>query len=279
MVTGTTIDAEVVVLVKAAPVMTRALEETMCVAGVRVDADQPEWIRLHPVPFRDLAVDSRFAKYQRVRLRLQRGADRRPESWRPVASTIEVQAQLSTARYWAERRELVSMLPEQSLCQLVAGNRAGHGTGTPSLAVIRPASRPVLDISSRDAEQVRVWAQRATDASNRQSLFADEAPAAERDPLEVVPWRFRFFYECCEPGCRGHKQTIVDWEAAALWRRVRTDAAWEEKMRDKWERQMWEGRDTVLFVGNQEEHPTSFLVLGVFWPPDRPYQPSLGLGR
>jgi hypothetical protein len=30
---------------------------------------------------------------------------------------------------------------------------------------------------------------------------------------------------------------------------------------------LWEGRDTVLFVGNQEQHPISFLVLGVFWPP------------
>ena len=52
-----------IVLVKAAPVMTRALDETMCVAGARLDTTVPEWVRLHPVPFRDLADDSRFAKY------------------------------------------------------------------------------------------------------------------------------------------------------------------------------------------------------------------------
>jgi hypothetical protein len=28
----------------------------------------------------------------------------------------------------------------------------------------------------------------------------------------------------------------------------------------------------TLFVGNQEEHPTGFLVLGVFWPPAGTYQ-------
>lgn len=275
---GATIEAEVVVLVKAAPVMTRALEETMCVAGVRTDVAEPEWIRLHPVPFRDLAEESRFAKYQRVRLRLQRGHDRRPESWRPVSTSIELLSSLPTARNWAERRQLVSTLPEQSMCALVAGNRAGHGKGAASLAVIRPVGRPVLEITPRDADQVRTWSERAAAASNRLSLFEEVATAAERDPLEVVPWRFRFQYTCCEDGCRGHRQTIVDWEAAALWKKVRHDASWQQKMRDKWERDMWAGRDTVLFVGNQEEHPSSFLVLGVFWPPDRPYQPDLGLG-
>ena len=54
---------KVVVLVKAAPVLTRQLEETMCVAGVRIDKGDPRWIRLHPVPFRDLDDDSKFVKY------------------------------------------------------------------------------------------------------------------------------------------------------------------------------------------------------------------------
>jgi hypothetical protein len=38
-------------------------------------------------------------------------------------------------------------------------------------------------------------------------------------------------------------------------------------MRAKFEDEMWFRRDSVLFVGNQEQHPIAFLVLGVFWPP------------
>ena len=57
---------DVIMLVKAAPVLTSGLEETMCVAGARVDGLHPEWVRLHPVPFRDLDSEQRFAKYQRV---------------------------------------------------------------------------------------------------------------------------------------------------------------------------------------------------------------------
>lgn len=37
-------------------------------------------------------------------------------------------------------------------------------------------------------------------------------------------------------------------------------------------------RDTYFFIGNQHQHPGSYLVLGVFWPPagSRP-APTLSL--
>lgn len=76
---------KVTVLVKAAPVLTSAFDETMCVAGVRRTDAGTEWIRLHPVPFRDLASDERFVKYQEVELDVIRPkSDRRPESWTPL---------------------------------------------------------------------------------------------------------------------------------------------------------------------------------------------------
>ncbi len=72
-------------------------------------------------------------------------------------------------------------------------------------------------------------------------------------------------------------QTIVDWEVVALWRHVRHRPDWQDLLRLKFEQEMWQGKATALFVGNQEEHPTSFLVLGVFWPPNAEYQPRLAL--
>lgn len=62
------------ILVKAAPVLTSNFDETMCVAAMSLD-DTPQWIRLHPVPFRDLADDSKFRKYQEITVR----AIRRPK--------------------------------------------------------------------------------------------------------------------------------------------------------------------------------------------------------
>ncbi len=258
---------EVLVLVKAAPVMTQNLDETMCVAGVRVDGDAREWIRLHPVPFRDLADDSKFAKYQVVKVRVIRHhTDRRPETWTPVHGTIVRGESISSDRRWAARRPFIDALGEQTMCELVERNRGGSGPGVLSLSVVRPLDPPKLVIAERDPEQVKKWQDRATAAAGRPSLFDD--PDKPKPPFEVIPWRFSYRYRCQEGQCSGHEQTIVDWEAATLWRHVRQRADWRDAMVQKFEHQMWQGRDSVLFVGNMEQYPWNFLVLGVFWPPE-----------
>ncbi len=264
-------EMRVVVLVKAAPVMTSQLEETMCVAGVRIDGGDPHWVRLHPVPFRDLDDARKFAKYQTVSVTVRRPvSDRRPESWTPVHGLILPAESMSTDNGWAHRRQLVSRLGEARMCDLIEANRSGSGPGTPSLAVVRPVGPPTLKISSRDESQLLRWKQFAEAAASRMSLFDD--PDVRKPEFEVVPWRFQYQFRCSATGCRGHEQTIVDWEALALWRHVRHRVDWRERMRLKFEETLWRGRDTVLFVGNQEQHPISFLVLGVFWPPAGPSQ-------
>lgn len=156
------------------------------------------------------------------------------------------------------------------MCDLIAANRSGSGPGTPSLAVVRPVEPPKLKITHRDESQLDEWRRRAVGAASRMSLFDD--PHVQKPEFEVVPWRFQYEYLCSAPACNGHRQTIVDWEVFALWRHVRRQGDWRDQMRLKFEETLWRGRDTVLFVGNQEQHPISFLVLGVFWPPAGPAQ-------
>jgi hypothetical protein len=155
------------------------------------------------------------------------------------------------------------------------GERGWSGPGVASLAVVRPAAPPRLEISVRDAAQVGEWQRRAEAADSRLSLFDD--PSTAKAPFEVVPWRFRYLYDCSAEGCGGHRQTIVDWEVLAYWRRVRHEPNWQERMRRRFEDDLWVGRDPVLFVGNMEQHPWSFLVLGVFWPPAGPVQTMLDI--
>jgi len=270
------VNMKVIVLVKAAPVLTRELEETMCVAGIRVDEGHHEWVRLHPVPFRDLDDESKFTKYQTVSVTVRRPrSDRRPESWTPLHGSILPAERIGTDHGWAQRRQLIDRLGEATMCDLIEANRAGSGPNTPSLAVVRPVEPPTLEISVRDEEQLRTWRKRASAAASRLSLF--DAPGTEKPELEVVPWRFRYSFQCSAPGCNGHHQTIVDWEVAALWRRLRQRDDWIDAMKARLEQDLWQRRDSVLFVGNQEQHPISFLVLGVFWPPDSPAQGVLDL--
>lgn len=246
----------------------------MCVAAMTVD-DSPRWVRLHPVPFRDLADDSRFKKYQEIDADVIRPkSDRRPESWTPIEGSLRPGPVLGTDHAWSARRERIDRLPRPTMCSLVELNRSGSGPSTPSLAVIETRSTPDLEITVRSADQLAKWRQRADAIAARPSLFEDQA--TKKPEFEVVPWRFRYQYQCLEPTCKGHSQTIVDWEAVALWRNVRDRADWQDAMRHKFVDDLWaSSRNTVLFVGNQEQHPQSFLVLGVFWPPNAPVQQSL----
>ncbi len=246
----------------------------MCVAAMTLD-DRPEWIRLHPIPFRDLEDDSRFKKYQEIDVHVIRpSADRRPESWTPQYGTLRLGRTVGTKHGWSARRERVAALGKHTMCALNAANAGGSGLGVPSLAVVQAASPPELVITKRAADQVTTWQERADAIAARPSLFDD--PDKPRHAFEVVPWRFQYRYRCLANGCHGHQQPIIDWEILTLWRKVRHDSDWQELVKAKFEDEMWAvGRDSVLFVGNQVQHPQSFLVLSVFWPPRQPLQPVL----
>jgi hypothetical protein len=89
--------------------------------------------------------------------------------------------------------------------------------------------------------------------------------------LEKIPFRLSYRYRCANTSCKGHEQTIIDWEAAQAFRNFRRLYGEEEglpRMRDKWLEEMCgPTKNTHFFVGNQHQHPPAFLVLGVFWPP------------
>lgn len=263
------------ILVKAAPVLTSQLRETMCVAAMTLET-VPRWIRLHPVPFRDLGDDSKFRKYQELTVGATRPrSDRRPESWIPTDGTIRLGQFIGTEHGWSTRRQRVAALGDYTMCELISRNRAGSGPEIPSLGVVRTLGTPDLLIDEREATQLNRWRQRAKAIASQPSLFDDQTSSKPPD-IEVIPWRFSYAYRCLAPDCKGHKQTIVDWEAVALWRRIRHAADWRDRMRSRFVDDLWDAdRDPALFVGNMEQRPWNFLVLGVFWPPAEHLQPSL----
>ena len=57
----------VLVTVKAYPEISAKHGETVCVAGI--DVDTGYWMRLYPVPFRDLEAYRKFEKYSIIEVR------------------------------------------------------------------------------------------------------------------------------------------------------------------------------------------------------------------
>jgi hypothetical protein len=250
--------------VKAYPQISRKHGEVVCVAGVRTDTVPARWIRLYPVPFRDLDFGSRFVKYQSISLETRPSSDSRPESVKPNTDSIQCGETLSAAKGWLARRRLLEPLMRDSMCGLLR-EQQDHGT---SLGIFRPRDIAKLDIEP----DTGAWDPEKQAVIDQPSLFVPD-----KTRLEKVPFRFKYRYRCADASCAGHDQSIIDWEIGEAFRKWRArygQAGALKEIQRKWLDDLCSpGRDTAFIVGNQHQHPGSFLVLSVFWPP-RSAQPS-----
>lgn len=253
----------VLVTVKAYPQPSRRYGETVCVAGVRVDLDQPKWIRLYPINYREIEYVDRFNKYQFIDLRaFKASADPRPESFKPNLPSASLGETVSTAHDWRERwRYLESFAGSVSTCDLL---REQDYPNARSLALVKPAE--IIDLVIEPNDDFSADKKQIVDLAAQGDLFAEG-----RKALEPAPYRLRYHYRCAAPTCRTHKQTLVDWEAgqaARKWSELYPEAEMPARLREKFLEQLCaRERDTHFFLGNQHLHKRSFLVLGVFWPP------------
>jgi hypothetical protein len=245
--------------VKAYPALSEKYGEVVCVAGIRTDTEQPTWVRLFPVKYRELPFTHRFKKYQHITLEAsQHSGDVRPETYRPNLDTLVVGDFIKTKKTWEERRRYIDPLVVESMCVAM---RRQEKDGT-SLAAFRPGE--VLDLLvDTDAD---AWDPDKAGIVAQPSLFMPTNKG-----LEKIPFRFRYHYRCATPGCNGHKQSMIDWELAQsyrAWRDKYTEPVLLEKIRQRFLEEMCgEKKDTIFFAGTMHRYPTQFLVLGVFWPP------------
>jgi hypothetical protein len=246
------------VTVKAYPAISQKYGEVVCVAGIRTDTTVPTWVRLFPVPFRDIPFAQRFKKYQHISLEADRHTgDKRPETFRPNVDTLKLGEFVPSKKTWSDRKRFVEPMLVDSMCE-VLGKQQRDGT---SLAAIRPGE--VLDLVVDD--DIQEWDSTKSGVAAQPSLFFQG-----KQGLEQIPYRWRYHYRC-SPTCKGHTQSMIDWELSESYRswRERYDAiTLLDKIRQRFLDEMCSPqKETVFFVGNQHVHPRAFLVLGVFWPP------------
>jgi hypothetical protein len=245
---------EILVTVKAYPAVSKRHGEVICVAGVRLDTGEPEWIRLFPVNFRDLPAQQQFKKWQVLRLRASKNStDLRAESWKPDTTSLEPLHFIPTGDDWARRREFVEPLLGPTMCELNA--EAPYG---PSLGLVR--AKEVLSLPSREDDG---W-----DEGQKARLLQENLLSESKPLLERAGHQFSYRWLCENPDCGGHKQQIADWEigqAYRSWQRRGLDPV--EAIRKKWFDEICsEERETFFFVGDQHQRRGSFLVLGAYYP-------------
>jgi hypothetical protein len=243
-------------LVKTYPAPSRTYEEVVCCAGI--DAATKSWIRMYPVNFRNLDELARFRKWQFIDATwgFPRN-DSRPESRRIQQSAIRAGAILPPGRGWNTRRQWLDPIVDRSL-ETLRDERPRR-----TLGVVRP--RRVRRLIIRPA---RGW--NAVARANASQLAFDLTGSRTAPPsLEIIPQDFIYEFECDDERCNGHKMEIFDWEAGQAYRRFRKlygDSGWEAAFRQKWEQEL-PARDLHLVLGTHSTHPTTWMIVGVLYPP------------
>ncbi len=249
----------VLITVRTYPVPATKSIEASCTAGITEDG---KWIQLFPIPFRLMAEENRFSKWQWINTdAIKATNDARPESYKLNNETIEAGNKLGTEDGWRARKDAIKSLLRKSMCEI---HREQDVHGFPTLGVFRPGRIKRLILEPDDPD----WSPDQIATLQQDDLF-QKTPSLT---LQKIPFKFKYEFVCAEFDCKGHTMSCTDWEMAEAYRQWRTryDDKWEEIFRQRFERDMIEKNDTHFFVGTVHQHPKNWIIVGLFYPPKQP---------
>ena len=259
----------VLITVKTYPTLSSKYDEVVCTAGLREDGS---WVRIYPIPFRQLDDFERYRKFDWVEIDLEKNsADPRQESYRPK-SEITIQDHMETDNDWWERRELVleKGTVYTSFDEIIERNKDNHSL---SLATFKPSEITGFHIEPDSPEWDQKKLAQIELRATQTDLFQDSPKAFK--VVNKLPFKFRYSFK--DDTGRERKMMIGDWEIGALyWRQFRkhngnTELALAD-VKNKYMNDLVEGRDIHLFVGTNQSWdmkmaPNPFMIIGVFSPP------------
>lgn len=254
---------KVLIAVKTYPSLSRKYGELVCTAGFREDGS---WIRIYPIPFRDLPYENRFKKFNWIEVELAKNSsDFRPESHKVLNfERIQIVGEMPTHKDWRERRQFVLQNVKTNMSELIkeAHDRSRHT----SLATFKP-TRILKFVHKRIPTE---WNPDALEQFKQQDLF--RAYGSVSDLAEKIPWRFSVQFED-DQGKKRHLM-LEDWETIQLYRNLlqtgRTEEAAAQEVCQHYLK-LSQTKDLHLFLGTTLQHHNRsrnpFIAIGVFYPP------------
>jgi hypothetical protein len=251
------VQRRILIVARTYPVPARKSIEVSCTAGITEDG---KLVRLFPIPYRFLDEDKRFRKYQYIEAKIAKSeSDTRPESYHIDTDSIKIVSEpLPTANNWEARKAEVMPLKTHSLCRLQAERDLNK---EPTLGFFKPKRITALKIDPTSS----AWTPAELGRLRQYSLFGN-APKTELEKLPVI---FSYEFQCGEVECNVHTLSCTDWEVGAAYRgwRNKYGVNWEEKFRNRFEREMILKNDTHFFVGTLRNHPDAWIIISLFYPP------------
>lgn len=251
---------------KTRPELSSKYRELVCTGGLF--ADSGRLVRLYPIPLRFMDEEKIFAKYNWIDAFVAKNtADARPESYRIRDDSITVVGKIPAKRTWEERAKWI--LQDRNLVKSVEdlqGRQLCDGT---SLGIVKPKSIDGFSFSPTTQAERDEFTKKY-EAVTRQTAFPLEwASGREIHPLRPPDFRFKIRFTCDDPQCSGHEFSILDWEVDALYFKLLISSSKEEaakKTNAKIMKNFSDGRDRRFFLGNIASRPTTFTIVGLWYP-------------
>lgn len=236
------------ILVKAFPQPSQQYDETVCVAGVDVDASA--LLRLYPIRFRQLPPEQKFKRFDLVQMQVELPrSDTRPESRHVVEDSIRV---IGHAKELTDEARVRLWRPfiAQSLKTLQAEYKSR------SFGIIRPDNGSLRFTVKRIDETDAADQELSASVFQQASLF--ESPLT---PLQRPEFSFGYRFTS---GGHPHEMQLHDWEVQAAYLRFRSlygdDAM--GKLRIQYE-QIIPKQHPHFIMGTMHKRPWMFIIIGI----------------
>jgi hypothetical protein len=247
---------------KTYPELSHKYVETVC-SGV-ADMETGELFRIYPLSERYLP-SGRIPKWSVLELQLTRSrSDRRPESFKVNPSTIRHCGVIPTDNGWSQRKKI--LLAEGNLVQNHTLLLNQSKERRRSLGIVKPIE--IVDVSLS-----RVPERELEEAKAKYREIEAQRDLWEPGEKMVTPlrWKPRIKF-MCEGESEPLDRVMLDWEVCEVAKRHEGD---EDGFRKEFMASGVHGKDTHLILGNMSQHPQTFVVVSVFYPPKQSTQ--LGL--
>jgi len=268
----------ILITVKTYPIISvKHGEEVVCTAGFD---EEGNWIRIHPVPFRQLDYFSQFSKYNWIEVDLVKStSDYRLESFQPISvdqpNAIRIVGKIETDNNWHDRKSIVLRNVYHDIGQIVSEAR-DEGL-LRSLVVFKPTE--ILDFKIRPG--ISKWTQKELGVLNQLELFETRQ---KKEVIKKLPFKFSYTFR----DINGSEHTMMneDWELGALfWRMFEKyngdiDAACADVKKKYWD-DFALTKDLHFFLGTtlkwHKKSDNPFIIVGTFHPKRDEPDPQLSL--
>ena len=247
-------ETEVIVIIKAAPQVGEKHGETVCCAGIGLDG---HWLRLYPIPFRDLEKKKQFGRWDRIKFEyLMPKNDNRCESRRLIPDNLEIVGKLAQK----ERGNFLDKFIVTSLKKERKQNR--------SLALLEAE---IIDfkVEKRSKEDIQKRQEQFSKSREQQDWLYKKTNKA----YTPCPYKFKYNYRTEDGKQEG---TCQDWEIDTTYYNW-SNKYGESDALDKIKKVFGEdypSKGMLLAMGTHSQYPDTWLINGIVRL-DKVKQPSL----